>query len=202
MNLRQDIGALKPPIQTAASFTVSPRVQSILQNAEKLGRLSPDATAENLNLQNVAKSLTSDDAKQLLQVMLRPGEFKSSQRSLSVFLLAQRPENFSNELSTIAADSNELLVKKTTAHSEADALKIFEVSLRLEALDALDQLNGNGSSQSQELIFTRVQNSTHHPLIAKVASIGRAGARAHRALIASFIQHNLAPALRETSNVD
>ncbi len=194
-SLSRAIASVRLPVNTAAP--ASPRTISqptnnsvtsvelkTAQLAQEMDRLQTSPRFDR-ETESFALSLNQEDAVTLRHIALNSG-LSHNERFLAVFLLAQRPAEFTRDLEAIAASDSLVFSLRPTPHTEQELKRHFESSLRVQALSALDSLSPQGNQEAA--FFASLQDKHSDGFVRKLARMGRVGAEQGRSLIAEYIE--------------
>lgn len=164
---------------------LSPNMAQVQTLARQMDQLSTqqvqgfDAAVDRL-----AQGLTLSDGLELEKLAI-DGSVNHSKRSLSVYLLSQRPEMFAHQLEAIAGSESPALTAPSQPHTVLEVQHHFEEALRWQALGALDKLNLIDNREKP--YFTQLQDTHTNASIRKLARMGMVGAEQKLALINRYL---------------
>lgn len=159
-------------------------IEKLQTEADKL--YATDDPQADQRLKRLAEDLNLSSARELKRVAL-DSEKPQSARFLAVYLLGLRAAEFSTELFEIALTDASILETNFNA----------EVSVRIQAMAALDSLTGTDQARVQKM-FEQIEGRQSNSLLQKVARLGVRGSKQGNPIIQKYIDMELSEIMDES----
>ncbi len=176
--------ARKPLLQAGMSLPAAIQVE-----AEAMDHLQAQPALQEQELAQIAQNLKASDGPILVGLALDTKK-THSERFLAAYLLGQRSADFLKELVQIAASKNSLLAEQPAPHTAALKNKVFEVSLRVEALKGMDRENARRGAELAAA-FKDIQSQSQNITVQRLARIGEVGAMNNMPLVEKYQEAKL-----------
>ncbi len=161
--------AVVTPPPAALRSEIRTTVESIAHGLKTAAKADE---AQEARVKEIATSLSAEEAHSLaLHVISR--ETDAEERSATLYLLTQGGKSTNQAIAKIAASPTPQIPNSEDAHSVGALQSSFESSLRVTAIEALDQRVVNGEDLKAE--FDGIQQQQTDPTLQFLAQLGRQG---------------------------